>query len=120
MTLVEVLGGLAILGGLLVAILVASGKYTKQRALGERRIQATRAADRLLSGWWQDKDALRPGDSGDLPETAMRWRVSSLDEAPIDGLAARVIRLEIMESRESGPALASVDVLWPKESPHAP
>src|SRR5688500_4635616 len=51
MTLVEVMAGLVVLGTLLAAVTVARGRFLRQWAEADRRMQATRAVDALLSEW---------------------------------------------------------------------
>ena len=48
MTLVEAALGMALLGTLLVALLVATGQMTAQRGRAERRLEACQAIDALL------------------------------------------------------------------------
>ena len=64
MTLIEVVGGLALLGTLLVAVLLAKAKYTRQAATADRKLQAVAAADELLTAWRQDPNALPRDGSG--------------------------------------------------------
>ena len=53
MTLIEVVGGMGLLATLLVAVLLAKGRYTHQAAIADRRVLAVRGggcvADRLAS-----------------------------------------------------------------------
>ena len=58
MTLVEVVGGLALLATLLVAALLAQGRYMRQAASADRRLQAVTAADALLTSWRLDPRSL--------------------------------------------------------------
>jgi hypothetical protein len=102
MTLVEVIGGLALLATLLVAMLLAKGRYTHQAALADRRLAAVNAADALLTSWYQDPAALVRNGAGIIADnTELSWRTRVIDNAPIKQLGAQVVRLEIVDSHQS-------------------
>src|SRR4051794_34521543 len=75
MTLIEVVGGLALLGTLLVAVLLAKAKFTRQAATADRKLQAVAAADELLTVWRQDSNALPRDGVGPVPgDRQFSWR----------------------------------------------
>jgi hypothetical protein len=115
MTLVEVIAGLALLGSVLVAMLMARAGYMRQTARANRRLQAIAAADALLTAWHRDPAALHPGSGGELPgDGQLSWRSRLVPSAEADGLGARVVRLEVLDERPSAsasPVLATVEFL---------
>jgi hypothetical protein len=123
MTLVEVIGGLALLATLLVAMLLAKGRYTRQAATADRRLQAVAAADALLTGWHQDATSLSGARAGVVPgDAGLAWRTLVVPNAAINALDARVVRLEIVDNRPHAalnPVLTSVEFVIDADAPHA-
>jgi hypothetical protein len=113
MTLVEVVGGLGLLATLLVAVLLAKGRYTRQAAIAERRLRAVAAADELLAAWHQNAAPLpREGEGLVSGDSDLSWRTRTIVNPDINDLNAEVVRLEILENRTSSaanPVLASVE-----------
>lgn len=125
MTLVEVVGGLALLATLLVALLLAKARYTRQAAQAERRLQAVAAADALLATWQRDPRAIpRTGGSGALAgEAGLSWRAQGITNAVASELGAAVVRLEIVDDRPDAAAdavLTSIDFLVDPQGGIAP
>jgi hypothetical protein len=101
MTLVEVIGGLALLATLLVALLLARGRFTHQAALADRRLAAIGAADALLTSWHQDPASLMRGGSGTIAgNDDLFWRTHIVDSPAVNQLDAQVVRLEILDNRQ--------------------
>lgn len=98
MTLVEVIGGLALLATLLVALLLARGRYTHQAALADRRLVAVAAADQLLTSWHQDPSTLVRGGVGTID--GLGWRTQLVNNPGVNALDAQVVRLEILDNRQ--------------------
>ena len=69
MTLVEVVAGLALLGSVLVALLLARAAYLRQWARADRQLQAVAAADELLTVWHRSRHRCNPKASGLFPAT---------------------------------------------------
>ncbi len=115
MTLVEVIAGLALLGSVLVAMLVARAGYMRQTARANRRLQAVAAADALLTAWHREPATLHPGAGGTVAgDGRLAWRTSLVPSAEADGLGARVVRLEVLDERSAAsppPVLATVEFL---------
>jgi hypothetical protein len=115
MTLVEVMGGLALLATLLVATLLARTRYIHQAAVADRRLHAVRAADMLLTGWHQDTRLLPRAGAGIVPgDEQLAWRTQTLASAEATDLGAVVVQLEIVDNRPgavAGAPLASVEFL---------
>jgi hypothetical protein len=117
MTLVEVIAGLALLGSLLVAILLAKGRYTKQWARAAARRQAIVAADALLSEWWRTPDVLRSPDTGRVEGQPLAWRRTLVHSTTAAELKMQVVRLEVFDDRAGSGSEANgrvtVDVVVP-------
>ena len=102
MTLVEVVAGLALLGSLLVGLLLAKARYTRQSAIADRRLQAIAAADSILSTWHRDPKTLARSGSGTVSDDAsLLWRSYVLANPPAEDLGGQVVRLEIIDSRNA-------------------
>jgi hypothetical protein len=113
-TLVEAVAGLALLATLLAGLLLAKGRYTRQAALAERRLQAVAAADALLARWWREPARFPRVASGAVDDQDFSWRTRVVENRPLEELAAQVVRLEVLEDRpgpRAGGVLASVDVV---------
>ena len=112
MTLVEVIGGLALLATLLVATLLARTRYIHQAAVADRRLQAVRAADTLLTAWHQDTRSLPRAGAGIIPgDDQLAWRTQTLPSPEATDLGAVVVQLQILDTRPesaASPPLTSV------------
>jgi len=125
MTLVEVLAGLALLGTLLVAILLAKGRATLQQVRAERRLAAAAAADRLLTLWWKDLDRFpRHGQGYVDGRDGFTWRTRVLTYRSIKPVTVQVVRVDLFErddddaareQQQQHAALVSVEVLLPAD-----
>jgi prepilin-type N-terminal cleavage/methylation domain-containing protein len=116
MTLVEVVASLALLASLLVGLLLAKARFTRQSALADRRIEAVRAADRLLTEWWADPARLPRHGAGRIDGPAdLSWQTSLVANPALGELGAQVVRLEIIDDRTgataAGGVLATVEVV---------
>jgi len=123
MTLVEVIAGLALLGTVLVAMLMARAGYMRQTARANCRLEAVAAADALLTAWHRDPAILRPGSGGPVAgDSQLAWRTRLVPSAEADVLGARVVRLEVVDERSAAspaPVLATVEFLVEPEN-HGP
>jgi hypothetical protein len=115
MTLVEVIGGLALLATLLVATLLARTRYIHQAAVADRRLQAVRAADTLLAAWHQDTRSLPRAGAGIVPgDEQLTWRTQTLPSPEATDLGAVIVQLQILDTRPesaASPPLTSVEFL---------
>jgi prepilin-type N-terminal cleavage/methylation domain-containing protein len=113
LTLVEVVAGLALLSTLLVAVLTAKARATRQWTSANRRLEAVAAADRMLVGWWQDRAKFPRASSGHVTgDVGLAWRTSTVQNEAVNALQASVIRMEILDERVSPPVvLASVEIV---------
>jgi type II secretory pathway pseudopilin PulG len=112
MTLIEVVGGLALLGTLLVAVLLAKAKFTRQAATADRKLQAVAAADELLTVWRQDPNALPRDGSGPVAgDRQLSWRTRTVANREVAALGAQTVRLEVLDDRAAGAVLATVEIV---------
>lgn len=120
LTLIEIMAGLAILGSLLVALLLARGRCQRQWDLANRRLEAIAAAEALLAQWWQDPALLPRSAAGTLAEpSTLAWRTQAVANGPVESLGAAVVRLEILDRQSRAAVLASVEVVVPGEQSNA-
>lgn len=143
-TLIEVLAGSALLGMLLVSILLANVRFSRQASLAERKLEAAAAADALLEAWWKDPAKFPRASGGSVANAlaasapagtstgGLTWRTHRLTNPDAEKLGVEAICLEIFEGRPSatpGPApggdtpasgagakpLIAVEVVLPEE-----
>ncbi len=120
MTLVEVIAGLVVLGTLLAAVTVARGRFLRQWAEADRRLQATRAVDALLSEWLSGSPQAVPIRSqGLLAGGAANqiWRTQVIKDAAAAELGAIVVRLEVFNTQAPRKPTLTVDFLLPSPRP---
>src|ERR1700722_13565258 len=80
MTLIEVMVALVILGTLLVCAVVARGRYLRQSAIAQLKLNAIAAADSLLAQWWLDPQKVPRAASGEVPGVQkLTWQSQTLD-----------------------------------------
>ena len=98
LTLVEVVAAVAILGVILVGVVLAKSRLTRQVALAERQQVAVRAADALLAEWWKSVDGVPVGEGGVVEDApSLVWETRVVPNGPVDRLGARVVRIEIRD-----------------------
>lgn len=125
LTLVEVVAAIAILGTLLVGVLSAKSRFTRQFRDAQRREQAVRAADVLLESWWADVKHFPRNDHGVVEnQPTLRWQTETRDDPQCRLLLAQVVRLTIQDTASPIPgadtdraALVVVDLLVPLPEP---
>src|SRR5688500_5727143 len=98
MTLVGVVGALALLGVLLVGTPLAKARSTRQAALADRRVEAVAAVDALLTAWRRDPQSLARSGGGRISgDAGLSWRTRTVPDAAVQELGAAVVRLEILD-----------------------
>ena len=120
MTLVEVIAGLALLAGVLGAILVVKTRVVRQSRAGEKREQAIAAADALLRTWFIEPAKFPRRDRGTLPgQPELSWRTYPVRNPPAEALGGQVVRLEIVSvATADRPPVIAVEVVVPSEVGH--
>jgi prepilin-type N-terminal cleavage/methylation domain-containing protein len=120
LTLLEIIAAIAILGTILVGIVLAKSRHTRQYALSERKTAAVQAADRLISAWWMSPNGIPLEDSGLIEaDESLTWQTYLVENHEIEQLGGRVVRVEIRETRpnllepDEGP-LVAVELVLPE------
>lgn len=117
LTLMEVVAGLALLGWLLSAVVLAKARYTRQWATANQTLLATRAADQLLTHWWSDDQQIPVPASGQIAQPpGLEWRTMPLPSETVEPLGVRLVRLEVVAKNAAPgtPPLVAVDLMLPK------
>lgn len=117
LTLVEVLAGSLLLGGLLVSIVVANARLTTQSARAQRRAVAAEVADGLLNRLWEKVDEFPRCDQGPVEgRTGWSWRTRVVANADVEKLGGQIVALEVWDDKTAadGPA-ARVELVLPKQ-----
>lgn len=121
-TLIEVLAGLAILGSVAVALLLARGRLLEQQMLAMQKIEGVKLADSLLAGWYAQDAGVPIGKSGQLPDyPGWSWETQTRNTATQDIINSEVVQLQIfhhydaaLPTGSSGKApIVVVDLLVP-------
>jgi len=119
-TLIEVLAGLVVLGTLLASMAVARGRFMRQWADADRRLQAVHGADALLARWLASPASHVPAPSSGALDGApgFTWRTTVMRDRGATSLGAFIVRLDVFDADVSRqkPVL-SVDFLRHEVSP---
>ena len=96
LTLLEVVGAIAILGTVLVGLVVAKARHVRQLAEARRLSAAVRAADSLLAAWWTSPEGVPDDESGAVgTDGSLVYATREVKSAAIERLGARVVRVEV-------------------------
>jgi hypothetical protein len=108
---------MAILGGVLVAVLVAGARLTTQQGRAAQRLEACRMADGLLESWWPEREKLPRRGGGAVPGAdGWSWRTLVVENAEAEALGAEVVALEIADARQPDAALVRVELLLARKA----
>jgi prepilin-type N-terminal cleavage/methylation domain-containing protein len=114
LTLVEVLAAVVILGTILVGVVVAKARHTRQLAVAREQTAAVHAVDGLIARWWADTGSVPVGASGTLGQDAsITWQTFLVANPQIAALGARVVRVEVHGDAAAGKPLFVVDLVVP-------
>jgi type II secretory pathway pseudopilin PulG len=112
-SLIEVVVGLALLGGLLVSILMATSRITRQNIHTQQRLEAIRALDQLLISFEAKTLAVSGQTNGyieDFPNLA--WSATPIPSSENRLFGTRLIHLGVYRiDRVANAPLASVDLV---------
>lgn len=99
MTLIEVVAAVAILGTVLVGIVLAQSRHTRQRSMAARQAVAVQVADAMLSAWWASPDGV-PRDAGGGVDgyPGLHWRTRVVAHDGIAPLGGEVLRFTMWDS----------------------
>lgn len=96
LTLIEVVAAIAILGTLLVGVVLAKSRHTRQAVLAQTKMQAVLLTDELIAGWWDSEEGVPIASEGVLSEAhALRWETRLVSNREISSLGARVVRVAV-------------------------
>ena len=116
-SLVEVVVGLALLGGLLVTIVVATGRTTRQIRQSKQRLAAIHALDDLLVAFESRTLALNgqsPGAFSKHPDFS--WKAVPIPNSENKIFGTRLIQLNVLTTKDNSQApLASVELVIPDD-----
>lgn len=115
LTLIEVVTGLAILGTILAAVVLAKAKQTRQLALANQKLEAVAATDQMLCAWWLAPDTIARSGSGTVPgQSNLSWETRVMESISLgDTSRAAVVRLEVRDERfnDAHPPLITLDLV---------
>jgi prepilin-type N-terminal cleavage/methylation domain-containing protein len=110
LTLIEVVAAIAILGSILVGIMLATSRHSRQLALAERKKEAVRAADKLITRWRTQQDGVPINQEGRVKfNDSLRWRTRRVNNETIEKLSGRVVRLSLHMANPQETALDPKD-----------
>lgn len=98
LTLIEVVAAIAILGTVLVGIVLAQSRHTRQIARAAQVDAAMEAADRQLEDWWASGGGVPIDDRGEVEGAPLRWISRVVPNQALERLDARVVRVEFYET----------------------
>jgi hypothetical protein len=94
-----VLAALVILGSMLVGVVLAKSRHTRQMAATQRLAVAVRAADELIAAWWASPGGVPIGRAGLVAgDPSLIWETRLARNTEIEKLGARVVRVEVREA----------------------
>lgn len=98
LTLLEVVAAIAILGTILVGVVLAKARHTRQIAEARQLRGLVEVTDDLLTGWWADKDGVPIEESGEVMRGGTYvWATRRIANVAVEELGARVVRVEVRE-----------------------
>ena len=98
-TLIEVVAAISILGVILVGIVMAKSRHTRQLATAQRQLLAAHLADELIARWWADSANVPINQAGVFAaDRDLQWRTALVRNEPIDALGAQVVRVEVFDA----------------------
>lgn len=96
LTLIEVLAAIAILGTVLVGVVLARSRHTRQLADTHRQNALVRATDELIASWWSSAEGVPVEQSGVCgPNGEMVWQTRVVSNRAVETMGARVVRVEV-------------------------
>ena len=114
LALIEAVAGMALLGGLLVAILMADSRLSVQARRAGDMTQACRIADELLARWHTQKKLPRNESGAVEGHAGWTWRTQTIDRTDLDELRAQVLRVELFPPAGRAEPAVGVELLVEK------
>ena len=113
MTLIEVLAGLVVLGTVLASVTIARGRFMRQTARAQQKIEASRAVDEMLSSWFA-----RPSGAVVIPSQGIlegsgrfAWRTNWRVNRAAEDLGARSAQLDVFDPRGASEPVLTVEFI---------
>lgn len=99
-TLIEIVAGLVILGLLVSSLTIARGRFMRQWSESDKKLQATRATDRMIASWLgSETDSIPVPSRGTLEGVeGCDWRTYFIDNAAANRIGASIVRLEVFHA----------------------
>ena len=117
-TLLEIIVALALMGSVLVASLLAFSRHRKQLSMAEKRLEATRVADRLVHELSAQQGGLPIGSRGTVAGKGdWVWQTSLIGSTSLATVEMQVVRFEIVELGAAPTPLVTVDLVKPAGVP---
>jgi prepilin-type N-terminal cleavage/methylation domain-containing protein len=118
LSLLEVLVALALMGSVLVSSLLAFSRHRRQLSIASKRIEATVAADQLVSRFASRRDGVPVRTRGSIDgKPGWIWQTSLIGTTTLANVPMRVVRVEVFEIRPTLTRLISVDLVKAAEAP---
>jgi hypothetical protein len=103
LTLVEAVAGIAILGAMLAAVLVATSRLRVQDARAARQIEACGIADAMLMEFWKKPEEFPRRGSGRVPGGSdWRWRASVAPSNDANEISGELVAVEFFQAPNGG------------------
>lgn len=100
-TLIEVLAGLAILGSVTVALLLARGRLLEQQALAVQKLEGVQLADGLLAGWYAQYAGVPIDEAGQVPDyPGWSWKTEVSITDTVNTISTDVVQLQLFHHKE--------------------
>ncbi len=102
MTLIEVVASLALMGSLMVTVILAQSRLTRQYHLARQKTHAVHLADELLHGWVNSREGIPRNGQGEAAEMSLTWQTTTTTVDDFLPLKAEKITLQIYAKPASG------------------
>ncbi len=97
----EAVAGIAILGAMLAAVLVATSRLRVQDARAARRIEACRIADGMLDELWKKPEDFPRKGAGSVPGSRdWQWRATVVPSIQAQELNGELVALEFFRTAD--------------------
>ncbi|PAY16018.1 hypothetical protein CKO51_28790 [Rhodopirellula sp. SM50] len=117
-TLLEIIVALALMGSVLVGSMLAFSRHRNQLSMAEKRLEATRVADRLVHELSAQQGGLPIGTRGAVAGKGdWVWQTSLVGSTSLATVEMQVVRFEILELGAASASLITVDLVKPAGVP---
>jgi len=121
LTLIEVVAAIAILGTILVGVVLARSRHSRQLAQSRQQARAVRVADEQIAEWWSGPMGIPVDRRGvSTEDDSYEWETRIVRNPAVEKLGARIVRVSIYERdseseqpRVRGEPVVFVDLVLP-------